>query len=143
MERTKVNIESEVGKVSQSIMKQAVGRGKRVTNALRNAELNVLRGQRSGKLYKKPNSKVRYRASAPGEAPARRTGNLRLHWDEKVEKKVYRKSVKISSYIKSKHNYSGYLDEGTGRMAARPFKNKVYDMAEPKARQIMNEPYRR
>lgn len=36
------------------INRQVVSRGVRAVNALRNAELEVLKGQRSGKVYRKP-----------------------------------------------------------------------------------------
>ena len=52
---------------------------------MRNAELEVLKGQRSGRTYRKPHSKATYTASAPGEPPARRTGNLRMHWNGQVK----------------------------------------------------------
>ena len=57
----------------------------RAVNAIRNAELEVLRGKRSGRVYRKPHTKSHYTASAPGEPPARRTGNLRLNWNGTVE----------------------------------------------------------
>ena len=50
----------------------------RASNELRNAALHVLRGKRSGRLYRVPNTKQKYRASAPGEPPAARTGAFRL-----------------------------------------------------------------
>lgn len=36
----------------------------------------TLTGSRKGRIYTKPGTKVKYRASAPGEAPARPTGQL-------------------------------------------------------------------
>ena len=69
----------------ENINRKVVSRGVRAVNALRNAELEVLKGQRSGKVYRKPFSKATYTASAPGEPPARRTGNLRLHWNGQVK----------------------------------------------------------
>ena len=74
-----------VDKVVKSVGKQAVSRGTRAVNAIRNAELDVLKGQRSGRVYKKPHSKATYTASAPGEPPARRSGALRLNWHGEVK----------------------------------------------------------
>lgn len=68
-----------------NINRKVVSRGVRAVNAIRNAELEVLKGQRSGRVYRKPYSKATYTASAPGEPPARRTGNLRMHWNGQVK----------------------------------------------------------
>lgn len=45
-----------------------------VSKAWGNASLYVLRGKRSGKVYRVPNTGKTYRASAPGEPPAVRSG---------------------------------------------------------------------
>ena len=79
--KLKVAVDETVQKLNQEV----ASRGVRATNALRNAELEVLRGQRSGRVYRKPHSKARYTASAPGEPPARRTGMLRMNWNGTVE----------------------------------------------------------
>ena len=69
-------VEKEVKHINQKVRSKAA----RVNNALRNAELEELKGQRGGKRYRKPHSKRTYQASSPGEPPARRTGALRLQW---------------------------------------------------------------
>lgn len=56
-----------VDEVVKNVGRQAISRGTRAVNALRNAELEVLKGQRSGRVYKKPYSRATYTASAPGE----------------------------------------------------------------------------
>ena len=76
-----------VDKVVESVGKQVVSRGTRAVNAIRNAELDVLKGQRSGRVYRKPHSKATYTASAPGEPPARRSGALRLNWHGEVKRR--------------------------------------------------------
>ena len=96
-------IRAAVREQVEGINRKVVSRGIRAVNALRNAELEVLKGQRSGRVYKKPGTYGRaskatkelmgdyghkliggqlYRASAPGEAPARRTGEppYALEW---------------------------------------------------------------
>lgn len=73
----RATVKGQVAKINR----QVVARGVRAVNAVRNAELEVLKGQRSGRTYRKPHSKATYTASAPGEPPARRTGNLRMHWN--------------------------------------------------------------
>ena len=83
--KVRICVERCVNKIN----KQAVSRARRAANVIRNAELNVLKGQRSGKVYKKPGTYGEessratkklmkeyghilkggqlYRASAPGE----------------------------------------------------------------------------
>ena len=77
----RATVKGQVAKINR----QVVARGVRAVNAMRNAELEVLKGQRSGRTYRKPHSKATYTASAPGEPPARRTGNLRMHWNGQVK----------------------------------------------------------
>ena len=73
-------VQANVGEMKDRVNQQVLSRGTRAVNQLRNAELEVLRGKGSGRTYRKYPYKSTYQASAPGEPPARRTGNLRLHW---------------------------------------------------------------
>lgn len=125
------------------INRQVVSRGVRVVNAMRNAELEVLKGQRSGKVYRKPHTKsATYTASAPGEPPARRTGNLRMHWNGQVKSdNVSNGGVTVIAELESKEPYSGNLENGTSKMAARPFKDKIIEKATSEIKRIYNEPY--
>lgn len=45
----------------------------------------LLHGTRSGEVYRVPNTNASYRASAPGEAPAPRTGDLANSYTFEVE----------------------------------------------------------
>lgn len=145
------------------INKKAASRGIRAVNAIRNAELRVLKGQRSGRVYKKPGTygaatkatrklrkdyghKLRggqlYRASAPGEAPARRTGALRLHWDGQVKKENRADGgIAIVAELESGEPYAAALEHGTPNMAARPFIEKIKEEAASEIKQIYREPY--
>lgn len=137
------------------INRQALSRGTRAVNALRTAELEVLKGQRGGKVYKKsgtygaPTSATRklskdyahklkggqlYRASAPGEPPARRTGALRLHWNGNGKKQVI-------AELESGEKYASMLEEGTTKMAPRPFVEKIKEEAMPEIQRIYSESY--
>lgn len=125
-----------------NINRKVVSRGVRAVNAIRNAELEVLKGQRSGKTYRKPYSKATYTASAPGEAPARRTGNLRMHWNGQVKSEnASGGGGAIVAELESQESYAGYLDEGTAKMAARPFSEKIKEKALPEIEKIYKEPY--
>lgn len=131
-----------VDKIVQNCGRQVASRGTRAVNALRNAELDVLKGTRSGRVYRKPYSKATYTASAPGEAPARRTGALRLNWNGAVRGGISSgNEVKITAELQSNQDYSGYLEDGTPHMAARPYKDKIIEKATPEIEAIYSEPY--
>lgn len=156
-------VRMKVKEIKEGINQQVAARGARAVNALRNAELQVLKGQRSGKVYKKPGTygkrlskatkelkgeyghKLRggqlYRASAPGEPPAKRTGNLRLHWNGNVKVDGNSKNgVTVSAVLESQEKYAVYLEEGIG-MAPRPFVDRIIQKAEPEIKKIYSEPY--
>lgn len=115
-----------------------------VANELRNSALEVLRGQRSGRRYKVPGTRRKYTASAPGEPPAVRTGAFRLSWQPTA-------SVVYGSYISriesdlptdnGSHILGDILEEGTSRMAPRPYKDLILEKAEPEIEKIYSEPY--
>lgn len=126
-----------------NINRKVISRGVRAVNAIRNAELEVLKGQRSGRVYRKPYTKrATYTASAPGEPPARRTGSLRLHWSGQVKSEnVSGGGVAVVAELESQESYAGYLENGTSKMAARPFVEKIKEKATPEIRKIYSEPY--
>lgn len=99
--------------------------------------------QPSGRTYRKPHSKATYTASAPGEPPARRTGNLRMHWNGQVksEGSTAGGGVQIIAELESQEKYAGYLENGTKKMAARPFVDKIKEKATPEIEKIYKEPY--
>lgn len=135
------SLEIAVDKIVESVGKQVVSRGTRAVNAIRNAELDVLKGQRSGRVYKKPHSRATYTASAPGEPPARRSGALRLNWHGEVKSGSSTVGTKIIAALESEQRYAGYLENGTSRMAPRPYKDRITEKALPEILSIYNEPY--
>lgn len=135
--RLKIAVDDTVKKVNR----EAASRGTRAVNAIRNAELEVLRGKRSGRVYRKPHTKSHYTASAPGEPPARRTGNLRLNWNGTVESSSTGSGLRVTAVLESQERYSTYLENGTRRMAPRPFKQPISDKAMPEIERIYHEKY--
>ena len=135
--RLKIAVDDTVKKVNR----EAASRGMRAVNAIRNAELEVLRGKRSGRVYRKPHTKSHYTASAPGEPPARRTGNLRLNWNGTVESSSTGSGLRVTAVLESQERCSTYLENGTRRMAPRPFKQPISEKAMPEIERIYHEKY--
>jgi len=131
----------------QGIQREVSRRAHRASNELRNAELYVLRGQRSGKRYRVPGTRRKYTASAPGESPAVRTGVFRLSWGTHVHVDQNGTHFRVVSAIESKERAGGHLlgemlENGTGKTAPRPYKQKVIDRALPKIKAIYQKPYK-
>ncbi len=125
------------------IDRQVLSRGTRAVNALRTAELEVLKGQRSGRVYRKYPYKTTYTASAPGEPPARRTGNLRMHWNGQVKTgKSFGGGIIVTAVLESGEKYAAALEKGTSKMAPRPFVERIKEKAMPEIEKIYRESYR-
>lgn len=145
-----------IGKTVQvalrTLEKEVQSRSYRASNELRNSALHVLRGQRTGRQYRVPFTNRKYTASAPGEAPAMRTGIFRLSWatNVRVEKhgsKFYCISAIESNVRVGKHLLGDILEYGTKvsgrqRMAPRPYKQAVRDRAAPKIKEIYKKPFK-
>lgn len=110
------------------------------SNAIRNAALEVFQGQRSGREYVRGN--VVHRASAVGESPAIDSGSFRNSWGTKVS--VSRSSwgleakagIESGLIVGGRYVLGELLEEGTGRMGARPYKQAVINKALPKVQAI-------
>lgn len=124
-------------RISDGMRDELYRRGVQITQVLRKTELEVLAGARNGIKYKSlPN-----RSSAPGEAPAAQSGKLRQEWDDITERQGNGHTSIVTSRITSTTPYAGYLEEGTERMAARPFVDKIIEKAEPEILEIARAPY--
>ena len=157
-------IESAVREINTRITLGMRSRAYRASNELRNASQLVLRGQRSGRQYNVPGTgRVKYNkrnktatityrkytASAPGEPPAVRTGAFRMSWQTETQANGSPTTgFSVSSKIKSStrtdngsHLLGQILEEGTSRMAPRPYQEKIQQKALPKIKKIYSEPY--
>lgn len=120
--------------LDESIKSEMARKGAEATNALRNAEIEVLSKPGTGRKYKSlPN-----RSSAPGETPAPQSGELRQNWDDET----IIAGDRVTSRIKSNVKYAEYLEDGTKKMSKRPFLNKIKTKAEPKIYDIYGSDYR-
>lgn len=148
---------SEIKHIKEDIEDQIIAHMMRAGNLssieLKNASMLVLRGQRHGRRYNVPGTgRVRYNkrdktarvthkqytASAPGEPPAVRTGAFRLGWmpQTKIEDggKTIISRIRNSQRVADGHLLGDILEKGTGRMAPRPYQEKVLAKALPKIR---------
>ncbi len=132
----KIDISSIINSAVESVNAQLPARAAAAGNCLRNAALDVLRGQRSGRVYKTP-AGGRYTASAPGEPPAVRTGTLRTSW-----RPVRSGPNGINPAIETNVPYA-WLDEGSphGMIAPRPYSQKIIEKAAPEVFAIYGAPY--
>ena len=67
-------ISNQTGELISDIEHQMMSRAYQAAQALKKAELQVLRGQGGGRRYRVPGTGASYTASAPGQPPAVRTG---------------------------------------------------------------------
>ena len=127
----------EVNRLVQELNQQAQAKARQGVNELRNAAILVLSKDGTGKRYKRGKSGW-YIASAPGQPPAPDTGDLRGKWRKLIlaEFSGQGAGIRIKMRIKSDMPYSVYLEKGTRKMAARPFKKRIRDMAMPAIKAI-------
>lgn len=140
-------IEGACHKVTARVRGEMASRAYRGANELRNAELDVLSKQagHGGRVYRVPGTKAYYRASAPGEVPAVRTGVFRLSWKPKASrdgdsyKSIIQSTYKVGG--RKKHVLGEMLEHGTSRMAPRPHHQKILDEAQPRLHRIYAQRY--
>lgn len=129
---------------TEEVSQKLVSKSVRIVNVLRNNALKVLSGTRSGRQYKKPGTIRRvasnyYRASAPGEPPAVRTGMLREKWNPYVSVEGSGLNARILAGIESRMPYAEYLEHGTSRMAPRPYVERIKEKALPEVKRILSD----
>lgn len=129
--------------VLQTIEKQAKSRTIRAANVIKKAANKILSNAdaRSGKVYRKPHTSSTYRASAPGEPPALRTGNLRSSWRPLPIGEMAAGGKVYTPGIHTDVPYAPMLEDGTPKMKARPFAEKIKQEAWPEVKQIYEQPY--
>lgn len=130
--------------VTESIKQEMERRSYLAANELRNASQLVLRGQRSGRRYRVPGTKRRYTASAPGEPPAVRTGAFRLSWQPTARVVFGSYISRIESDLRTdngRYTLGEILEDGTSRMAPRPYQDAILEKAKKPILRIYDEPY--
>lgn len=123
-------LQGEIALRMEALETAVVKRSAVAGECLRRSALQVLSGARSGKVYGLGDGKV-YRASRAGEAPAERTGAFRQSWAvgaTELRREGTVRSVRVrleSGLTVGGHLLGDLLEEGTERMAARPYKEAV------------------
>lgn len=84
------------------------------------AQQVIIRGPKTGKLYRIKGRKKRHRASSPGEPPANRTGRLQRSIDFAVKGST---SLEFGAGVM----YAGFLELGTSKMEERPYLIKAIE----------------
>jgi hypothetical protein len=101
----------------QSLIRQATPIMERRLNEMRAKMIEGFNAPKSGRESRRPGGD-RYRASAPGEPPARRSGGLeRSIGEPNVEKS----GGFLVGFLKIEAHFAGYLERGTPRILPRPF----------------------
>ena len=120
------DLEIAVRQIVQEINAAARSRATRGTNILRNAALEVLGHDGSGRVYK--NGRV---ASAPGQPPAPQSGSLRDNWQEQQLVSGNGGGIRIIMKIRSDMYYAKFLDPGTRYIAQRHYIEPIKQKAKP------------
>ena len=143
-------LQYEANKAYKKLIQQMQAKGWAGVQHLRNAELEVLKGQRSGKRYNVPGTGRmkyykrthkatityrKYSASAPGEPPAVRTGTFRNSWQPFVKDLPDGVHLRLNTSQNGK-KYPGCLENGTKKMKPRPYVERIQTMAEPNIRRV-------
>ena len=87
-------------------------------------------GQKSGRVYKVPGTQAEYTASAPGESPARRTGDLAksFGWEKKND---------TTYIVGNDRKYALHLEKGTSKMAPRPYFVSTFNANTDKIKELL------
>lgn len=130
--------------VLQHVEQEAKSRTVRAANAIKKASNKILSnsGGRSGRVYRKsPGSSKTYTASAPGEPPALRSGDLRRRWEPLPTGEMTGSGKVYTPGIHTDVKYAPLLQDGTSKMAARPFEEPIKQEAWPEVKAIYEQPY--
>jgi len=121
----------EVNSLMLEMNQNARSRARRGVNLLRNAALEVLGQNGSGRVYHR-GGRVQI-ASAPGQPPAPDKGNLRKNWRMATLAYLNGKGLGIDIHMRitSDMFYADFLEHGTRKMAARPYRERIKTKARP------------
>jgi len=146
MDDTAAKIEEIRSDIKMHIENQMIARGFSAATVLYNNTQLVLRGRRSGRTYLIPNTTRHYTASAPGEPPANRTGIFRASWRPETHTEGSGDNIEVHSSAVSTYSVGGrvlgrMLQNGTKKVAPRPYMEKVREKSKKQIYHIYSRPY--
>jgi len=118
-----IKLKLDTKELMSNLNQSASRRMLKAANEVRTEVLKTLSGSRSGRTYTVPGTKRTYTASAPGEAPAQATSDLR----KSVKASVEGKGLSVLGKVKATASHALPLEFGTRRMAPRPFMKPSLD----------------
>ena len=134
---------NRTNQLKDQIDREMMARTYQAAQALKKAELQIIRGKGGGRVYRVPGTRRTYQASAPGQPPAVRTGAYRNSFVPRAERKgnfTYRALVE-SSLMVNGWNLGDLLENGTSKMAPRPHDDKIREKAKRDIVKIYSRPY--
>lgn len=123
--------------IIKNLQQEGVKRMLVAVNEVRNQTMNTLSGSRTGRIYKVPGTQKTYTASAPGEAPAVATAELR----QSVKTAVEGEGRDVIGYVGTDKIQGKMTEYGTKNMAARPWLRVSFEKATDKVREILSRKY--
>ena len=95
------------------------------------AQQSILKGPKTGRIYKRGKRGRTHQASAPGEPPANDTGRLASSLRAEVSTEALTASLIAGT------TYAIHLEYGTTKMAARPFMRPAAEKVAPKGVELI------
>lgn len=117
-------------RIMREIRRGAYRNVQAAVNVWHSALMDLMRGTRSGRVYFVPGTRQPYTASAPGEPPAIRTGELRSSYRPVAEENRRGAVGRLGTPLPR----GLWLELGTRRMAPRPHLRPAGETALPRIR---------
>ena len=117
-----IDISGAVQGFVQDVEKQVASRAERAAHVIRK--------------YRKPASNKTYTASAPGEPPALRTGDLRRSFRPLAKSEIVQSAKHYTPGIRTDVKYAPFLEDGTSRISPRPYAEEIKQKAFPEVKAI-------
>lgn len=127
---------SHLNEVLDKLDKTAAQRMTKAVMAVQEEAFRLTAGPGKGEHeYYVPGTKRKYRASAPGDPPAPRTGILR----KTIKWQVEGEGAETEGLVGSDQKYAPALEYGTSKMSPRPWLRPAFQNSEAKVKQIFME----
>ena len=127
-----ITISDNINEAMREIRDHARDRMLEAVQEVRNQTLDTLSGKRSGRIYRVPGTKKYYTASAPGEPPAQRLGELR----QSVKGGVESQGDAIVGFVGTEKDYGRVLEFGSSKMSPRPWLRVSFDKSADAVKRI-------